>query len=162
MFAILSVINCVMESNCCNHLCNVLTSVGRSGQNKRTKSLSVNLFVCLSGVHDLPKYTIKYQTSKKGLIKERKALNTFGQSTDMQKVPFLSTGGTSTGAPVCLFVLAKIIQKKRFGDYCLHSGTFYDRVVLVYFTIMVVFHLIWKINNFESFWHFGWNHDNNM
>ena len=46
------------------------------------------------------------------------------------RIPFLSTGGTSTGEPVCLSVLQKKIEK-RFGDYCLHSGTFYDRVVLV-------------------------------
>ena len=31
---------------------------------------------------------------------------------------------------VCLCVLQKKLVK-RFGDYCLHSGTFYDRVVLV-------------------------------
>ena len=45
---------------------------------------------------------------------------------------FLSTGGTSTGEPVCLCVSQNFLVK-RFGDYCLHSGTFYDRVVLVHF-----------------------------
>ena len=28
---------------------------------------------------------------------------------------------------MCVYVF----RKNRFGDYCLHSGTFYDRVVLV-------------------------------
>jgi hypothetical protein len=40
---------------------------------------------------------------------------------------FLSTGGTSTGAPVCFSQKFR----NRFGDYCLHSGTFYDVSYLV-------------------------------
>ena len=36
---------------------------------------------------------------------------------------------------LCVCVLSVLQKKieKRFGDYCLHSGTFYDRVVLVTF-----------------------------
>ena len=47
----------------------------------------------------------------------------------MEYLSFLSTGGTSTGEPVCLFVLDKKKSKNRFGDYYLTLRYFLRPVV---------------------------------